>query len=258
MGRIFKVGFSGGGGGSSDELTALKSDVLKGKTAVTSDSNDEPISGTLETMGGVTVNPSKSSQTISCAGKVLTSNIVINRIPSSYISVSGGSYLINGATLGPLVNRGVTNTAPRRSGGTLIQQFTGYNYLWGNCGVASWRNYELATVSSGKYYFGGYYTGDSLAFKGSIDLTPFSKCTVSVHMTANSTAEFVFSILNLSKNTIVRCLNIELHYVSGGNAVADYTYDIPLSGINGHHYICMYGYHGNGIGGTQINYLRLS
>ncbi len=29
-----------GGGVSSDELTALLSDVLKGKTAVTSDSND--------------------------------------------------------------------------------------------------------------------------------------------------------------------------------------------------------------------------
>ena len=43
----------GGGGGAttSDELTATKGDVLKGKTAVTSDSDDEAIVGTLELTG---------------------------------------------------------------------------------------------------------------------------------------------------------------------------------------------------------------
>lgn len=41
----------GGGGAASDELTAARGDVLKGKTAVTSDSNDEPVEGTLELIG---------------------------------------------------------------------------------------------------------------------------------------------------------------------------------------------------------------
>ena len=41
----------GGGGASSDELTAARGDVLKGKTAVTSDSSDEPAEGTLELTG---------------------------------------------------------------------------------------------------------------------------------------------------------------------------------------------------------------
>ena len=41
----------GGGGASSDELTAARGDVLKGKTAVTSDSSDEPVEGTLELIG---------------------------------------------------------------------------------------------------------------------------------------------------------------------------------------------------------------
>lgn len=40
-----------GGGVPSDELTALLSDVLKGKTAVTSDSDDEAAEGTLELTG---------------------------------------------------------------------------------------------------------------------------------------------------------------------------------------------------------------
>lgn len=41
----------GGGGVSSDELTAARGDVLKGKTAVTSDSSDESVEGTLELTG---------------------------------------------------------------------------------------------------------------------------------------------------------------------------------------------------------------
>ncbi len=41
----------GGGGASSDELTAARGDVLKGKTAVTSDSSDEPAEGMLELTG---------------------------------------------------------------------------------------------------------------------------------------------------------------------------------------------------------------
>lgn len=50
MGKVWMPG-SGGGGTTSDELTATKGDVLKGKTAVTSDSDDEAITGTLELTG---------------------------------------------------------------------------------------------------------------------------------------------------------------------------------------------------------------
>ena len=35
------IAVKGGGGVSSDELTATANDLLKGKTAVTSDSNDD-------------------------------------------------------------------------------------------------------------------------------------------------------------------------------------------------------------------------
>ena len=37
-----------GGGGISDDITARQNDVLKGKTAITSDSDDEIVEGTLE------------------------------------------------------------------------------------------------------------------------------------------------------------------------------------------------------------------
>ncbi|GEM_PF-4366900 len=51
-----KVWISGGGGAGagSDDCTATSADVIKGKTAVTSDSDDEPISGTIEERSGYT------------------------------------------------------------------------------------------------------------------------------------------------------------------------------------------------------------
>ena len=41
------ISFGGGGGTTSDELTATRDDVIAGKTAVTSDSDDEAATGTL-------------------------------------------------------------------------------------------------------------------------------------------------------------------------------------------------------------------
>ncbi len=46
---------SAGGGTSSDECTALLADVIKGKTAVTNNSNDEPGIGTLELTGNAAI-----------------------------------------------------------------------------------------------------------------------------------------------------------------------------------------------------------
>jgi len=51
MAKGYIIGAAGGGGGgggtTSDELTATKYNVLEGKTAVTSDSDDEKIWGLL-------------------------------------------------------------------------------------------------------------------------------------------------------------------------------------------------------------------
>lgn len=51
MGRL-NVSVGGGGGVSSDEVTAALSDVLEGKTALTSDSNDEIGTGTMVDQSG--------------------------------------------------------------------------------------------------------------------------------------------------------------------------------------------------------------
>lgn len=48
MGKLWIPGGGSGAGSGSDECTASKSEVLKGYSAVTSDSDDEPVQGTLE------------------------------------------------------------------------------------------------------------------------------------------------------------------------------------------------------------------
>ena len=52
------------GGGGSDEVTATKNQVLAGYTAITSDSNDEPIEGTIPSQPAQTIYPSTSDQVI--------------------------------------------------------------------------------------------------------------------------------------------------------------------------------------------------
>lgn len=54
MGEIYKIGGNGAGGASSDDCTALASQVLTGVTAVTKDSNDEPIQGTMPSQNQMT------------------------------------------------------------------------------------------------------------------------------------------------------------------------------------------------------------
>ena len=75
---------------SQTSATAAAGDILAGKTAWV---NGSRLTGTLATMAGQTITPSASKQTISCNGKKMTGNIVINAIPSnvstSFISAGG-------------------------------------------------------------------------------------------------------------------------------------------------------------------------
>ena len=76
MGKLF-VNLGGGGGVSSDELTASLADVRKGKTVVASDTGDEIGEGTIEDQAGGTYKSTTANQTISCKDKYMTGDIVI-------------------------------------------------------------------------------------------------------------------------------------------------------------------------------------
>lgn len=72
-----------------DEATALPAHVLYPYMAGTQGS-DELTQGTIQSMGGQTITPSKTAQTISCTGKYMTGNITVSAIPSNYLDLTGG------------------------------------------------------------------------------------------------------------------------------------------------------------------------
>lgn len=75
--------------------TATTGQVLSGKTFTSS--AGLKVSGTIASQAGQTITPSTSKQTISCSGKYMTGNIVINAIPSNYVNPSSWSVFRNGA-----------------------------------------------------------------------------------------------------------------------------------------------------------------
>ena len=82
---LFQSGGGGDGGKSNLKVvTATANDVLKGKVIV--DSNGNPLTGTIESMGAQTITPSNTNKTVSCNGKYMTGDV----------SVKGDSNLVAG------------------------------------------------------------------------------------------------------------------------------------------------------------------
>jgi hypothetical protein len=79
------LSFGLGGGGGSDEVTATKNQVLAGYTAITSDSDDEPIEGTIPSQPAQTIYPSTSDQVIPL-GKYLSGNQTIKAVSQSNLA----------------------------------------------------------------------------------------------------------------------------------------------------------------------------
>lgn len=74
MGKIWMPG--GGSGADLDAITAEAGDVLTGKVIVDKDGNT--VTGTMASMPGQTITPGASQKTVSCSGKYMTGNVVIN------------------------------------------------------------------------------------------------------------------------------------------------------------------------------------
>ena len=80
---------------ASDFGTATKDKVLSGAT-FTSEAGIK-LAGTIAGLAGSTITPSSSQQTVSCSGKYMTGNIVINAIPSTYVNLSNCTVFLDGA-----------------------------------------------------------------------------------------------------------------------------------------------------------------
>lgn len=131
MGRIWIPG--GGGSADLDAVTASAEEVLEGKVIVNKEG--ESVIGTMPnesgeisvptngsvlipegyhdgtyyakntqaTMAGKTVTPSASSQTVSCSGKLMTGNVVVSAIPSSYVKLADGTTSFDFATISEML-----------------------------------------------------------------------------------------------------------------------------------------------------------
>lgn len=85
----------GGLGSGSDDVTATKSMVLPGYTAITSDSNDEPVEGTMPTLAAGTFYPKTSDQKID-AGRFLLGDQVFKKVVTTNFLASN---ILNGVTM---------------------------------------------------------------------------------------------------------------------------------------------------------------
>lgn len=229
----------------SEELTAEKEDVLKGKIAGVVGS-DEPVIGTLEltgtaadsqvfsgqtyyntdaktkrtgtmlTMTGQTIMPGVIQQTISCAGKYMTGNITVGVIPSKYVDMSVGQTSFNYGSFSGLLASGMTllkpswqSTQGNRAGVGWMMPFQYPN--------GSWEHYEVAS-------------------KLSINLSYIRTITVSGNVIFNGSSVGTFRVGVKPKNSqIVRILQSQRF----GNASAEktFTWTMDVSAYTGHQHL---------------------
>lgn len=198
MGDIY-IALGSGGGTSSSDVTATKDKVLSGYTAMTADSDDEPINGALvdrgawngsvamnrsitipkgyhngigtvagpsvtqrgawatnigingsvtipqgyhngsgkvtqsiATLGGQTITPSKSIQTVSCSGKYMTGNVTVGAIPSNFVDLTGGRVGFNETAFYSPLDGGVRSNM---SESTTAGMFIGVSSYAGEYGI---------------------------------------------------------------------------------------------------------------------------
>lgn len=91
--------------------------------------------GNIASMAGGTYTPSGSTQTVSCSGKKMTSNVVINPIPSNYVNVKANQTVFN---------NGVCSICTRI-----------YPKMWGNS-RNGWQFQNYADLTQGASYIGLY------------------------------------------------------------------------------------------------------
>lgn len=170
MGRIL-ISPGGGGGTSSDELTATKAQVLAGYTAVTKDSNDESIVGTMPDNNSTTSNgtvpgisesypnvPTREADNLQY--NVGTDSIARISMcpPKGYYSGGGGSYInrpasdFGNATANRVVaGNTFTSSAGIKVSGTIVDRGL---YQYGNIGEGT-DYYAINSMPEGWYHSDG-------------------------------------------------------------------------------------------------------
>lgn len=145
---------TGGGGNGSDDCTATKSQVLAGYTAITKDSDDEPIAGTIPIRGASTITPSTGNQTIG-AGQYLAGEQTIASLGGN---ATAPQVLSGVAFSSDASGRAVAGTMPNRANAT--QTWCGFEDIVVQPHPSAPDSQALITVPN-KWGAAGYYDGSS-------------------------------------------------------------------------------------------------
>ena len=147
-GRVIAKSLASQTGGA----TATDSTVLDGKTYW---KDGAKRTGNIKSLGGSTITPSASAQTVSCSGKYMTGNVTVNAI-----SGLNAAYILKGKVIG-----GVTGTLAVQSAISFSAAALSYNKIrisWKNPAKGPWQGVFIQMSTSGNPGTGGgsrAYTG---------------------------------------------------------------------------------------------------
>ena len=239
MAKSGKTNIECGGGTGSDDCTATKAELLKGYTAVTNDSDNEPVEGALELTGTATISQVLSSITFynTNAKSKLTGNMINNGAISQSLN-AGESYTIptgyhNGSGK-VTANSLASQTSGTATAGQILSGQTAWvngNKLTGT--IASLAGQTITpsasqqTVScSGKYMLGNIVVYAVNVFKeGSISGTASASTLQSYTLSDGTQLAFPYVLLQVPSLSQIRSFT-----ATNSNATYYTSYD-ALSGI---------------------------
>jgi hypothetical protein len=162
-------------GGGSDEVTATKAQVLTGYTAITVDSADEPVEGTIPIKSGQTYYPTLANQSIA-QGQYLGGIQVINKITPTNISAenikAGTTVKVNNGNA-DIIDVAGTYSTPSSGQNPIVSSkvLTGYSgfvnggaEVKGNIPLKQAQTYNVS--SSDQSVTAGQYLNGALVFRG--------------------------------------------------------------------------------------------
>jgi len=97
MGDVF-VALGGGGGVSSDDVTVTRDKVLSGYTALTSDSDDEPVVGTMKNNGAQSATLNCGQSKIIPVGYTSGGTVTANSLASQTSATATAAQILSGKT----------------------------------------------------------------------------------------------------------------------------------------------------------------
>lgn len=216
---LIPVNFGGGSGSGSDDCTAKAEHVLAPYTAITSDSDDEPIEGTLQDKSGTAqqattsldATNSRLQMTVPATGKYSTSS----KLYAAYSAIQSligltADKLWTGVSILGLASSRTALGAKTYTPGTANQTISSGICLTGAQTIKGDSNLKAANIKKGVTIFGITGTWEGYV-AGATDL---------YYMGVNAAG---FSVEDASTNAKCSFMNTYMELDSGGNGTSHYT-----------------------------------